>query len=90
MWTKIIEMGNLASQIGLQMNHAKSAMQNLVQNSQIVAQEQAYTVNIGCYFLLDLNWLLKNLLSWLLDARYYFLEAPGCLLFSKMEHRSPP
>ena len=48
---------------------------NLAQNSQIVAQEQAYTTNVACYFLLDFGWLLLNFLSWLLNAYCYFLEA---------------
>ena len=46
--------------------------------------------NVGCYFLLDFGWLLLNLLSWLLDACYCFLKAPGCLLLSKLDHRSRP
>ena len=55
-------------------------LQNLIQNSQIVAQEQAPAVDVGGYFLWDFSWLLLFLCSWLLDGCCIVLPASGCLL----------
>ena len=68
---------NLAPLIECHWHHLNAT---LIQNSQVVAHEQAWTVNVGCYFRWALGWLLLFLgfstlavFSWpLLDARCCF------------------